>query len=122
MEHDAGNPTTRSTPHPPARSAAPHPAASVVQRWWHALLTAAAATMITIGTAQVLAGTFAILEGEVFAIESGTLYKADATIGGWIQVVLGGLLLLAGAVGIAQRGRACSTVSHPRPPPPSCPS
>lgn len=64
-------------------------------------------------TAQVLAGTFAILEGEVFAIESGTLYQADATIGGWIQVVLGWLLLLAGAVRVAQLRTGANTTDRP---------
>jgi hypothetical protein len=59
-------------------------------------LTFAAAMMMLIGSFQVLAGLAAIFNDEFFVIGQNYTFDLDVTAWGWIHLLLGILLLIAG--------------------------
>lgn len=58
-----------------------------------------AATMILIGACQGLVGLVAIFEGRMYVIDHNQVYQVDATTWGWIQLILGVVVLIAGLAG-----------------------
>ena len=56
----------------------------------------AAAMMITVGIFQVIAGLTAIFDDEFYVITQNYTFDLDVTAWGWIHLLLGILLLVAG--------------------------
>jgi hypothetical protein len=56
----------------------------------------AAAMMLLIGMFGALYGLAAIIKDEFFVVTPNYLYKVDVTIWGWIQLIVGVVVLLAG--------------------------
>lgn len=57
----------------------------------------AAAAMIVIGFFQVIAGIAAIAGDEFFVVTDNYTFDVDATAWGWIHLILGIVILIAGA-------------------------
>jgi hypothetical protein len=57
----------------------------------------AAVMMVLIGSFQVIAGLTALFNDEFFVVGANYTFDLDATAWGWIHLLLGALLVLAGA-------------------------
>ena len=64
--------------------------------WAMGGVTFAAAMMLLIGTFQVIAGLVAIIDDQFFVVTQNYTFDLDVTAWGWIHLILGVLLLLAG--------------------------
>ena len=59
-------------------------------------ITFAGVMMIVIGVFQSIAGLAAIIEDEFFVVTQNYVFEGDVTMWGWIHLILGIVILLAG--------------------------
>ena len=64
--------------------------------WAVGFVVFAAVMMMIIGAFQVIAGIAAIFEDEFFVVAPNYIYDVDITVWGWIHVILGVIMFLAG--------------------------
>jgi hypothetical protein len=64
--------------------------------WTVGFVVFAAVMMMIVGCFQVLAGIAAIFEDEFFVVGPNYIYDLDVTAWGWIHLILGVVLVLAG--------------------------
>ena len=64
--------------------------------WAIGFVVFAAVMMVLVGTFQVIAGIAAIFEDEFFVVGPNYVYDVDVTAWGWIHLILGLTLVLAG--------------------------
>ena len=64
--------------------------------WAIGFVVFAAVMMVLVGTFQVIAGIAAIFEDEFFVVGPNYVYDVDVTAWGWIHLLLGLTLVLAG--------------------------
>jgi hypothetical protein len=64
--------------------------------WAAGVIVFAAVLMIMTGVFQALAGLVAIFENEFYVVARNYLYEIDVTAWGWIHLVIGVVLALAG--------------------------
>jgi hypothetical protein len=64
--------------------------------WAIGFVVFAAVMMVLVGTFQVIAGIAAIFEDEFFVVGPNYVYDVDVTAWGWIHLILGLALVLAG--------------------------
>ena len=64
--------------------------------WTIGFVVFAAVMMVLVGTFQVIAGIAAIFEDEFFVVGPNYVYDVDVTAWGWIHLILGLALVLAG--------------------------
>jgi uncharacterized membrane protein len=67
-----------------------------VSGWAVGGITFAATMMLLIGAFQIIAGIVAIVDDEFFVVVRSYTFNLDTTAWGWIHLVLGVLLVLAG--------------------------
>ena len=67
-----------------------------VSGWAVGGLTFAASIMLLVGTFQVLAGLAAIINDDFFVVARHYTFDLDVTAWGWIHLILGILLVIAG--------------------------
>jgi len=67
-----------------------------VSGWAVGGITFAATMLILIGAFQIIAGIVAIVDDEFFVVVRSYTFNLDTTAWGWIHLVLGVLLVLAG--------------------------
>lgn len=72
------------------------PASREVSGWAVGWTIYAAVWMWILGFFHALAGLTAILEDEIFVVTPEYLFRLDVTTWGWIHVILGAVVLLAG--------------------------
>jgi hypothetical protein len=64
--------------------------------WTIGFVVFAAVMMVLVGTFQVIAGIAAIFEDEFFVVGPNYVYDVDVTAWGWIHLILGLALVVAG--------------------------
>lgn len=64
--------------------------------WAQGGVVFAASIMILIGLFQALQGIAAIVDDEIFVLDQGYAFEVDLTTWGWIHLIIGVILLLAG--------------------------
>jgi hypothetical protein len=64
--------------------------------WAISGLTFAASIMILIGTFQILAGLAAIIDDDFFVVTRNYAFDLDVTAWGWIHLILGIIVVVAG--------------------------
>ena len=64
--------------------------------WAIGFVVFAAVMMVLVGTFQVIAGVAAIFEDEFFVVGPNYVYDVDVTAWGWIHLILGVVIFLAG--------------------------
>jgi hypothetical protein len=74
-----------------------------VSGWAIGGLGFAATMMILVGSFQIIAGLAAIIEDETFVLTPNYAFELDVSGWGWIHLLLGILLLLAGFALFAQK-------------------
>ena len=67
-----------------------------VSGWAIGGLTFAATMLVMIGIFQVIAGLVAIIDDQFYVVARGYTFDLDTTVWGWIHLVLGVLLVVAG--------------------------
>ena len=67
-----------------------------VSGWAEGGAVFAAVVMVTIGAFQVISGLAAIFDGDFFKVSPHYEFNYSTTGWGWVQLVLGGLILAAG--------------------------
>jgi hypothetical protein len=67
-----------------------------VSGWAVGFTAFAGAIMLMIGTFQIFAGLAAILENEFFAVGRNYAYEIDVTGWGWLHLIIGIIIVLAG--------------------------
>jgi hypothetical protein len=72
-------------------------------------ITFAGVIMITVGAFQAIAGFIGLLEDEFFVVTKEYVFQFDVTTWGWIHLILGLVLILAG-VGVFSGNVAARTV------------
>lgn len=75
--------------------------------------TVAAVTLIVVGTFFGLVGLVAIVEGRMLVIEGNRVYQFDGTAWGWMQLILGVVVLLSGSVGWRARRHVSRSADAP---------
>jgi hypothetical protein len=70
--------------------------AAHVSRWAEGGAVFAAVVMVMLGAFQVISGLAAILNGGFFRVSSQYEFNYSTTGWGWVQLVLGGLILASG--------------------------
>lgn len=83
---------TMTTSSPPAQSAAPNHSATAV-----GFTVFAAVMMVTIGVFQAIAGIVALLNDEFYVVTQEWVFQFDATAWGWVHLLVGVIVGLAGA-------------------------
>jgi hypothetical protein len=83
--------------------------APMVSGWAIGGTTFAATIMILVGIFQAIAGLAAILEDEFFVLTQNYVFDLDVTAWGWIHLLLGILVALAGYFLLAGRSWAAVT-------------
>jgi hypothetical protein len=84
----------------------PRPEPPPVSGWAVGGITFAATMMILIGIFQALAGLAAILNDEFFILARNYTFNLDVTGWGWVHLILGIIVALAGFFLIAGKGWA----------------
>jgi hypothetical protein len=84
----------------------PRPEPPPVSGWAVGGITFAATMMILIGIFQALAGLAAILNDEFFILARNYTFNLDVTGWGWVHLILGIIVVLAGFYLIAGKGWA----------------
>jgi len=67
-----------------------------VSGWTVGFVVFAAVMLMIIGAFQVIAGIAAIFEDEFFVVGPNYVYDVDVTVYGWIHLLLGVIMFLAG--------------------------
>jgi uncharacterized membrane protein len=67
-----------------------------VSAWAIGGITFAATMMVMIGVFEVITGLVAIFNDEFYVVARGYTFDLDTTAWGWIHLILGALLVLAG--------------------------
>ncbi len=67
-----------------------------VSAWAISGITFAGVLMIVVGFFQSIAGLAAILENEFFVVTQNYVFEGDVTAWGWIHLILGIVIVLAG--------------------------
>jgi hypothetical protein len=80
----------------PSRSRSAGRAGQATSGWAIGFILFAAIMMIMAGVFQAFAGLVALFENEFYVATRNYLFKFDATAWGWIHLVLGVLVVLAG--------------------------
>ena len=70
--------------------------ADTASGWAVGFISFAAIMMLLVGILQVLAGLVAIVENEIYVQTRNYLFKFDVTTWGWIHLILGVVVALAG--------------------------
>ena len=78
--------------------------------WAVGLSAFAGFMMILVGSFQAIAGFAALLEGKVYVVGQEYVFTYDATTWGWIHLLLGIVLILAG-LGVLRGGVVGRTVA-----------
>ncbi len=73
-----------------------HDSGSSISGWAVGGITFAATMMILIGVFQVIAGLVAIFDDDFYVVTQNYTFDLDTSAWGWIHLLLGILLLLAG--------------------------
>ncbi len=77
--------------------------------WTVGFVVFAAVMMMLIGSFQVIAGIAALFEDQFFVVGSNYVYDVDVTAWGWIHLILGVIIFLAGVA--ALRGATWARVA-----------
>jgi hypothetical protein len=85
------DPTTKYVPKEPYSANDHEPNA-----WAVGGVTFAAVMMILVGTFQAIAGIVALLENEFYAVTPNYVFELDVTTWGWIHLLLGAVIGVAG--------------------------
>jgi hypothetical protein len=64
--------------------------------WVYGFAAFAGAVMLIIGIFQALAGLAAIFENEFFVVSPNYAYEIDVTAWGWIHLIIGAIVAIAG--------------------------
>jgi hypothetical protein len=67
-----------------------------VSGWAIGGITFAGVMMIVVGVFQSIAGLAAIIEDEFFVVTANYVFEGDVTMWGWIHLILGIVMVLAG--------------------------
>ena len=77
-----------------------------VSGWAVSGMAFAATMLVMIGAFQVVSGLAAIFDDEFFAVTPNYVFRFDVTAWGWVHLVLGALLVVAGIALFGQRAWA----------------
>jgi hypothetical protein len=67
-----------------------------VSGWVYGLSAFAGAVMLLVGVFQAIAGLAAIFENEFFVVRDNYAYEIDITAWGWIHLIVGAIVAIAG--------------------------
>ncbi len=99
---------------PSTRSAAPHRSSAPAPTAWVGWLLYAGIMMILVGSFQAIDGLIALFNDELYVVRpSGLVVNVDYTAWGWVHLLLGILLIAAGAAVFSGRvwGRTLGVIA-----------